>query len=252
MRVFNNIEYIQINLSSKQDRYYLPENSAIFGKKIDEIAFYTPESGISPIDGTPVMADLSAFYLDVVKATENDLHRNVSCTLSNVAKNLRLPINTVISPNLSSICFIGEDLSVLDGKCIIMYVTYDTVNRDVELSTNQVTVSVNSSARRFSLNTLIDYYLVSSLKRCKAIEVQRVNSTPFYLDFKSFDDRAFRYIPADRLTYNTTDRGFLVEVEDQIVNKMFLNDFNFDFDNCFVINGSANLDPIQAKIIFYY
>lgn len=251
MRVYNNIEYIQINLSSKQDRYYLPENSAIFGKKIDEIAFYT-ESAISPIDGTSVMVDLSAFYLDVVKSTENDLHRNVSCTLSNVANNYRLPINTVISPNLSSICFIGEDLSVLDGKCIIMYVTYETENKDAELSSNQVTVTINSSVRRFALNTLIDYYLVSSLERCKAIEVQRVNNTPFYLDFKSFDDRAFRYVPAERLTYNTKDRGFLVEVEEQIVNKMFLNDFNFDFDNCFIINGSANLDPIQAKIIFYY
>ena len=251
MRVFNNIEFIQINLSSKQDTYYLPDNSAIWDKKIDEIAFFAPDvECISPLDGTLVLSDLSRFYLDVVRADKLDLHKNVSCTLSRVAKNLRLPINTVISPNLTNIKFIGEDLTELDGKCIILYVTYQTENLDIELSNNQVTVTLDSTACRFSLNTLIDYYLLSQCKTCKAIEVQLADdSAPFYCDFKTFDNRAFRYVPSSRLEYQVLHDG--VDVGAQIVNKLFINNFNFDFDNSFIINATED-SPIKAKLIFYY
>lgn len=251
MKVFNNIEYIQINLSGNQDRYYLPENSSIFEKKIDEISFYAPsEPGvISPLDGRELITvdDLAKFYLNVTKADSDELHNNVSCYLSQLTRNLRLPVNNVISPNLSSFNFVGtnEEKQALDGKCLVLYVSYGNINEDTTLAENQVTINVHSDKMVTRITDLIDYYLLSQLKSCKAIEViSEDDSAKFYLDFRTFELRAFRYIPSDRLEA-ITDRA------DYQVNKMLLNNFNFDFDNCFIIKAEEN-KSINTKIIFYY
>lgn len=251
MKVYNNIECIQFNLSKNQDRYYFPENCSIWDKKIDKIAFYAPGSGVlSPADGREVISEefLSKFYLDVVKADKNRLHNNVSCYLSQLTRNLRLPVNNLITPNLSLLNFVGteEDKEAIDGKCLLMYVTYGTANEDTELPDNQVTININTDSSTLKITELIDYYMLSQLKSCKAIEVvSAANSAKFYLDFKTFENRVFKYIPSDRLVAVVTDR------EDYQVNKVLLNDFNFDFDNCFVIKAEDD-KSINAKLIFYY
>ena len=252
MKVYNNIEQIQINLSSNQDRYYLPENSSIFNRKIDEISFYAPsESGvISPVDGSELITVdvLGKFFLNVTKADRNELHNNVSCYLTQLTRNLRLPVNNVITPNLSSINYVGteEEKELLDGKCLIMYITYETLNEDTTLSSNQVTINLQSDKTVTKITDLIDYYLISQLRTCKAIEVvSATGSARFYLDFKTYENRAFRYIPSERIEAIVANR------EDYKVNKLLLNDFNFDFDNCFVIKAEEE-KTINAQIIFYY
>lgn len=252
MKVYNNIEYIQINLSANQDRYYLPENSSIFNKKIDEISFYAPtEYGvISPVDGAELITVdvLSKFFFNVTKADRNELHNNVSCYLTQLTRNLRLPVNNIITPNLSSLNFVGteEEKELLDGKCLVLYVTYETVNEDITLSSNQVTINLQSDKPVTKITDLIDYYLLSQLKTCKAIEVlSAANSGRFYLDFRTYENRSFRYIPSERIEAIVANR------EDYKVNKLLINDFNFDFDNCFVIKAEAEKN-INAKIIFYY
>lgn len=249
MKVFNNIEFIQVNLFKTQDRYYLPENSAIFDKKIDEIAIYVSDGAISPIDGTPLINPniLSNFYIDVVKASKETLHKDVSCSLSVVDKNFRLPINAVISPNLTSIFFVGANTEDIDGKCLLLYVTYQNDNKDVQLTNNQVSVTLNSQSRIFTLSSVIDYYLLQNFSTCKGIEiVYNEDSDRFYCDFKCFDKRSFRYVPSDRMVANA---DILPHTQ---VNRLFLNDFSFDFDNCFIINSESEIKGINAKMIFYY
>lgn len=251
MKVYNNIECIQFNLSKNQERYYLPENCSIWDKKIDEISFYAPGPGVlSPADGKELISEelLSKFYLDVVKADKNRLHNNVSCCLSQLTRNLRLPVNNQITPNLSLLNFIGtdEEKELLEGKCLLMYVTYGTTYEDTDLPENQVSINVNSDSDTIKVTELIDYYMLSQFKACKAIEViPSADSAKFYLDFQTFEKRTFRYIPSDRLEAVVTDR------EDYQVNKVLLNDFNFDFDNCFVIKAEDD-KSINAKLIFYY
>lgn len=251
MKVFNNIECIQFNLSKNQDRYYLPENCSIWDKKIDEISFYAPAAGtLSPVDGKEIISEelLSKFYLDVVKADKNRLHNNVSCYLSQLTRNLRLLVNNLITPNLSLLNFVGseEDRELLDGKCLLMYVTYGTQNEDVVLSGEQVAIDVNTDADKLKITELIDYYMLSQLRSCKAIEVvSATGSAKFYLDFLTFENRAFRYIPSERIEAVVSNRV------DYQVNKLFINDFNFDFDNCFIIKAEEG-KSVNAKLIFYY
>ena len=63
--------------------------------------------------------------------------------------------------------------------------------------------------------------------------------------FRTYENRSFRYIPSERIEAIVANR------EDYKVNKLLINDFNFDFDNCFVIKAEAEKN-INAKIIFYY
>lgn len=249
MKVYSNIECIQINLSKNLDRYYLPDNSSIFDKKIDEISFYAPTGVVSPVDGSVLVNEdlLSKFYLNITKADKNELHNNVSCSLSNLLRNLRLPVNTVISPNLSSIDFVGseEEKESLDGKCIMLYVTYGTTYQDTALSNYQVVIKVNSDNSVIKITDLIDYYMLSQLKSCKGIEaVSQEGSARFYLDFRTYEDRTFRYIPSERIEA-------ISPRADYQVNKLLLDNFNFDFDNCYLIAAEED-KTINTQLIFYY
>lgn len=267
MKIYNNIELLQINLSSATDRFYFPNNSKLNGKKINSLSFYgSPFFGMeqSPFDGREVVyyGHLQQMYLQVIKDSKDVLHENVPLSQSTINKLIRVDINSSIDLQLCAVNYVGSTPEELDGKCLLVYATYDTIedNEYVPQVENVVTVNLTTKERAVRLDTLIDDYIIAQGKKIKRIEVvpyfsdqQNIHSF-FYLDLREYGGRSFKYVPMLRMC----NGGFTdAELSSLPIEPLLLNDFNVDFRNSWIINsciqsGDTMDWELKATIMFYY
>lgn len=267
MKIYNNIELLQINLSSATDRFYFPDNSKLNGKKINSLSFYgSPFLGMeqSPFDGREVVyyGHLQQMYLQVIKDSKDVLHENVPLSQSTINKLIRVDINSAIDLQLCAVNYVGSTPEELDGKCLLVYATYDTIedNEYVPQVENVVTVDLTTKERAVRLDTLIDDYIIAQGKKIKRIEVVPYSSDLehihnfFYLDLREYGGRSFKYVPMLRMV-----NGGMAEVDlaNLPIEPLLLNDFNVDFRNSWIINscilsGDTKDWELKATIMFYY
>lgn len=267
MKIYNNIEMLQINLSSATDRFYFPDNSKLNGKKINSLSFYgSPffKMEQSPFDGREVVyyGVLQKMYLQVIKDSKDVLHENVPLSQSTINKLIRVDINSAIDLQLCAVNYVGSTPEELDGKCLLVYATYDTIedNEDIPQVENVVTVNLTTKERAVRLDTLIDDYIIAQGKKIKRIEVlpdfsdqQNIHSF-FYLDLREYGGRSFKYVPMLRMV----NGGFTdAELSTLPIEPLLLNDFNVDFRNSWLINSCIQSEDtkdmeLKATIMFYY
>lgn len=254
MKVYQNIEFVQVNFDAGTDKFYFPENTRLHGKVIDEISFFVAPSGTtvnSPFDAMQLLDEtkLQNLYVEIVKDTQDVLHSKVSALLSDITKSSRIAVNSTIDLNLCNLTYVGS-LSDLTGMCIIVYFTYETMIVDeYELSTQQKAITINTSNAATRLSDLIDYYISAQGDTVKCIEAQYVDQAKnyFYLDVRDKGGRSFRIVPAQRIRIaNTKPLGASNQYQ-----KLYLADFNIDFQNSWIYRASS-VGSLQVTLIFTY
>lgn len=259
MKVYNNIELLQVNLSSGNDRFYFPDNSKLNGKVINSLSFYGALlSERSPFDGRQVLGyqELQYCYISVVKDNKEVLHENVPLSQSVLNKLVRVDINSVIDFNLCSVSYVGN--GNLDNLCLLVYATYDTkeVEDYMQPVENIVTINVNTNERAIRLDSLIDDYIIAQKRTIKRVECfmssNELVSPSFYLDMRDYGGRSFKYVPWIRMMNGTPNDSDLGQIP---VDPLLLDDFNVDFRNSWIINSgiaSQGNATLNTTILFYY
>lgn len=255
MKVYQNLELIQLNLDDSTSKFYLPENTNLQGKTINAISFFAAPHGIvldSPFDGRQLIdADLlQNFYVEVVKDTKTILHSKVSAKLSDITCSSRISVDSKIDLNLTNLTYVGA-LSDLSGSCILCYFTYDDiVDNEYQPSTHIKAVNISNSDTNTRLSDVIDYYISALGDTVKCIEAEfddTVADNHFYLDLRDTAGRTFRLVPGERIKIaNSTPSG-----GNNYYQKCYLADYNIDFRNSYIVRAS-NSNTMNVTLIFTY
>lgn len=254
MKIYNNIEFLQLNFDELTDRYYFPQNSKIAGKKIDSIGFLATSSGMpmslfqnySPIDKREVISEneLQNIYVDIVNDEKEVLHSQVPAICSDIRKRSRIMVGSPIDLELCCVFYAGDPADIA-GKCLIAYVTYDTVEEsDYQPEPMQcVTLRIENAPAVVKLSDYIQDYIIANKKTIKAVSCNFNYNSPnaFYLDLRDYAGRSFRYVHAfsfQQAFYGQRDLFMLA-------------DFSVDFFNSYVIAANPNITN-NYKINLYY
>lgn len=255
MKVYQNIEIVQVNFDENTNRFYLPTNTNLYGRVINDISFYAAPAGMqvdSPFDGREVItADkLQNFYVEIVKDDKTVLHSKVSALLSNIAHAARIGVNSKIDLNLCSLTYVG-DLTDLTGKALLCYFTFDTIQETDYCPGEKIkAISISTAATNSKLSQLIDFYISAQGDTVKCIEAKYDDSVPdnlFYLDLRDTAGRCFRLVPSVRFRISeTTPSGGNNQYQ-----KLYLADYNIDFKNSYIVRASTS-GTMNVQLIFTY
>lgn len=249
MKIFNNIEILQITFTGNTDRVYFPQNSKVAGKRINELAFYFAPADTniitSPLDGSTIINEVEAakIYTDIVNDKKEILQHNIPVTANFLQKYNVIPVNDVIDLELCAVRYV-DNVENIAGKSLLCYVFYDTVEADESQQNTLQSVTIEipiTDAADIQLSNYIDDYILSSGKTVKAIESLSYN-VPFYLDLQDYGGRSFRYLPWQRILKPNRAKG--VNYKEPVR----LNDFNIDFENSYIIIG-ADIDDFEERTI---
>lgn len=241
MKIYNNIEILQVNFTGNTDKVYFPQNSKIAGKKINQLAFYFApwhhDYYYSPLDGTKLITDTAAakIYCDIVNDQKEILQHNIPITANYLLNNNVIPVDDVIDLELCAVRYAG-DASDLAGKSLLIYVFYDTseMEDDINQALQSVTIQIPITSENIKLSDYIDDYILSSGKTVKAIETLSYD-IPFYLDIQDFGGRSFRYLTWQRMLRPSLNVNNGVGYN----NPLNLADFNVDFENSYIVIGTV-------------
>ena len=253
MKVYNNIEILQINFDGTTDRIYWPQNSKIKGKKIDTLGFFWNslpyKTVLSPLDGTPLVTDNFAgqIYCDIVNDQKEVLQHNIPITANHILLHGTVDVNSVIDLEMCNIRYVG-DVADVAGKSLLIYAFYDTIEVDDDLLTSQpyqsVTINIPvAGSEPIQLSNYIDDYILANGKTIKRIGGR---GTQYFLDVQDFGGRSFRFLPGQRLEQPNVYGSIS---NHQWLNPVYLNDYNIDFENSYVYpTGGVN----NIELTFYY
>lgn len=254
MKVYNNIEILQVDFTGDTDRIYFPQNSKIQGKKINSVCFFYKGANdqlnwISPLTLNPIIDEAIAakMFCDIVNDDKEILQHNIPVTANSIIANNVIEVNDIIDLELCQLRYVG-DLTDLVGKSMLIYVFYDDiiVDDDIIGEYQSVTVTIPiTSIEPIQLSDYIDDYIIANKKTIKKIETVSYDAS-FYVDLQDFGGRSFRYLPSKRLLRPSIFKNITPN------NAILLNDFNLDFNNSYVV--AASTDNIGKSIVltFYF
>ena len=255
MKVFQNLELIQLNLDETTSKFYLPENTNLQGKTINAISFFAAPHNLtltSPFDGRQLIdADLlQNFYVEVVKGTKTILHSKVSAKLSDITCSSRINVDSKIDLNLTNLTYVGT-LSDLKDTCILCYFTFDDiVDNEYQPSNKIKAVNITTSATNTRLSDVIDFYISAQGDTVKCVEAKfdaSVADNHFYLDLRDTAGRVFRLVPGERMMIATVAPSG----GNNYYQKCYLADYNIDFKNSYIVRASSS-NTMNVTLIFTY
>lgn len=258
-KVRNNIDLVQINLDNADGKFYLPENVDFRDKIIEEIfivADYNRKGlidgtfvgsgvvGRSPFDGRELATaeQFSNFYLELINDERKVFFDQVSALSCNAYQNAPFPINSKISLKLSNLRYTGND--DLTGKCVLLYVCYDSEFEEeaAELPQNSVSkiITIPAGTNSILLSGYIDDYIRRIGGRVKAIETD--TTAPYYLDLATRNKRVFRMVASQLFdSYKRASHS----------QPLLLGDFDVDFRNSRIYPAQTE-NATNILLTFYY
>ena len=236
MKVYNNIEFLQVNFDGATEKVYFPINSKVVGRKIDTIHFLVG-GGNSPFDGTPCVSqnDAAKMYYDLVNDQKEILHHNAP-VIGELTTNMNhVPINSIVDWELSSITYAG-DAADLAGKCLMIYIAYDTTISDDDIIEPMQSVTITIPAGdKIKLEDYIDDYIIANGNKIKKI-VSRfdifspgITAPVAFFDLQDFDGRVLRMIPNNMLVGNIFPGISNMQ-------PLLLDNYNIDFSDSYAYN----------------
>lgn len=257
MKLYKNIDVIQINVKAGVSEYFLPKNVDWADEVIDKLVVYAPaqESGVlSPIDLKNYIIERDAYstiYFDLYREDGTDLAYSLSVqNLVNV-NNYPIEINSKISLQLSRIFFSQPPI---EDKCILIYVFWGGKDvEDMDLPQNSVTVTVDvAPGNDVYFDEFIDTYIHAQNKKVKGIDVwggvygaQQVFMTLRDHNYKTITNLLPCAMCRPQVTYD-----YLIAEYAQ-VNPLYLDNADIDFANSY-LRCSADSDNTQKITITLY
>lgn len=256
MYLTNNIDIVQINIKQEVDEYYFPKNVNWRNKKVDKIAIaFAPEGVniISPIDGQTqlIHRNLNA-YIDLYAADDTQITRNLSVSeVINLNNNI-LPINQILSLNLSRLYFTKTPT---EDCCALLYVYYDGKEvEDVEPSQKSITVSVPLTANgKMSLQDIVDNYIYMQPAKIKGIYMWNWESSPAYLTLRYADGiHVLNSILSSlcRPPMYQGNNGVGIKAETVQLHPLLFNNINIDMLNSFVQNAQNEAETVEITFLY--
>lgn len=253
MKLYNNIDVVQINIEQGVDEYYLPKNVNWRERVIDKLIVALAPAGVttlSPIDGVTQLlahADVQDLYFDLYASDDAQIVRNLAYENILHTNNNVLEIGEQLSLNLSRLFF--TTAPQVDG-CILLYVVYGTKEAEYSPLAKSVTVDVPLPANgRMSLQDIVDNYILLQPETLKGIYVWNAPTTPLYVTLRDKDGlRSFNHVFCSMMRPPIiTNPGY---AEDTQLHELRLDNLNIDMLNSFVLNGQNT--AVTAKVTFNY
>ena len=262
MKVYKNIDVVQINVKSGVREYFLPKNVDWADKVIDKIVLYTAPQEvdvISPVDRiTRVLDqdDVSSLYFNFYSADEQEIAINLeSKSISNTNNNC-FEIKSKLSLQLSKIFF--AQASPGDG-CLLLYVFYGTKTiENVDIPKRNVTVQIPISAgEEITLSDVIDTYIHATNGRVKGV-LSWGSLTSGLGSFITLRDHNYRTIIKDlpitmcRPPMLYDGLGTYESAEQVQVNSLYLDNEDVDFANSYIQNTFEIGKVFPITLTFLY
>lgn len=247
MKVYKNVDVVQINLKSGTTEYFLPKNVDWADKVIDKIVVYTPSYQMlerSPIDGRSAICDrefIKNLYFDFYNKEDEAIARNLSLSTLMFTNNNPIELNSKLSLHLSRVFAAGELSEDGDG-CLLLYVYYNTKEvDDYEDPKHNVTVRFNiESGTEIPLSDVIDTYIHAQGAKLKGLYAwgKRGSNTGLFITLRN---RNYETIVKDYplelckapmgWNYSKDNDMFYSKAERIQTNPFYLDDEDIDFAN---------------------
>lgn len=265
MKLYKNIDVVQIDIKAGVAEYFLPKNVSWAGKLVKNIFVYCkyPEEEIpdyneySPVDGvSPILDynDIAEIFLDLNAEDGTEVAHNLCAQNLVYTNNNPIEINSVISLQLSRIFF--AKAPVVNGS-LILYVSWDDMDKDLDPPQKSVTVHFDlEHGKDVALADIIDSYIYAQGARVKGV-----------LFWGSFTDGANKYITLRNTDYNTIINNlalnmcrppiyindqYLTTAETLQVKPLYLDCEDVDFANSFIRDTSIESGSSSVTLTFLY
>lgn len=252
MKLYNDIDLVQINIKAGVDEYYLPKNVNWRDRVIDKILAVAALDGVttlSPIDGQTELLPASALdnlYFDLYAADDTQICRNLQSVNLFHLNNNPLELGYQLSLNLSRIFFTQAPA---DDGCILLYFFYGTKEYDEQPVKESVTVSVPLAANAsISLQDIVDHYIYMQPRSVKGVYIWDWENVPCYLTLRYANN-----IHVLNSLFSSLCRPPMLDSMDNFdsqVHSMFLDNIDIDMLNSHVQN--AQNTAVEVKITFLY
>lgn len=173
MKVYKNIDVVQINLKAGVREYFLPKNVDWAKKVIDKIVVYyaADAAEVSPVDrySTIVGVDIAKdLYIDLYTEDGREITHAISAQNLFFTNNNIIEVNSKISLQLSRLFFAQASP---ENGCLLLYVFYKSINiESFELPRKSVTVHFELGAQQeIALSDVIDTYIHANGHKVKGI-----------------------------------------------------------------------------------
>lgn len=259
MKLYKNIDLVQINVKAGVSEYFFPRNVDWSDKVIEKLVVYAPESGageLSPIDFQNYIVDRDVYtnvYFDLYNAESVEIAHGLSAQSIVHTNNYPIEIREKLSLQLSRIFF--SKAPVQDG-CILIYVFYDNTEAECDMPQKSVTVDVTvETGKDVWFKDFIDTYIYAQGKMLKGIDVWNVSGGGSHDEFITLRDRNYRTVikllPVTMCRpQKAVPADFTAEYTQ--VHPMYLDNVDIDFANSFIRKSGDNPDPVNLKITLYY
>lgn len=264
MKLYKNIDVVQINIKEGVREYYLPKNVDWADQVIEKIVVYatghdmdeySPVDGVTPIITRELCGDV---YLNLYANDESEIVTNLNAQNILYTNNNPIEINSKLSLKLSRIFF--AETSPADG-CILLYVYYGSVElEDYDIPKHSVTVQFNLEPGETPLSDVIDTYIHAQSARLKGIEYWGI-LTQGAGQFLTLRNRDYKTI-VNRLPVNFCrppmgvefmETGDPIKAELVQINPFYLDCEDIDFANSTIQNTYySSLEPIKVILTFLY
>lgn len=258
MKLYKNIDVVQINVKAGVSEYFLPKNVDWADQVVDKIVVYAPEQDageLSPVDMSTPILDRMLYqnaYFDLYAADNTELAHSLSAQSVVHVNNYPLEINSKLSLQLSRIFF--SKAPEQDG-CLLLYIFYGTKDVEEDTPRNSVTVEVKAPmGKDVIFSEFIDRYIVAQNKKLRGIAIWPTIMTPDL--FVTLRDRNYKtivkHLPSEMCRSDLFSG--VGGVENVQVYPMYFDAADVDFDNSFIRNTERVVYPEYgiSFITLYY
>lgn len=259
MKLYKNIDLVQINVKAGVSEYYFPRNVDWADKVIENLVVYAPESGsgeLSPIDLKNYIVDRDVYddvYFDLYNADGEEISHNLSAQSIVHTNNYPLEIREKLSLQLSRIFF--SKAPAQDG-CLLIYVFWDNTVTDCDAPQKSVTVDVIAeTGKDVWFKDFIDTYINAQGKRLKGIDVWNGLGGGTHDAFITLRDNNYKTIikllPIAMCRPQMAAPEYYTAEYAQ-VHPLYLDNVDVDFANSYIRKSGDDPDPVKLTITLYY
>lgn len=261
MKLYKNIDVVQINIKEGVPEYYFPKNVDWADQVIEKIVVYgvghdTEE--YSPVDGvTPIISRelCSSVYLDLYADDETEIANNLNAQTILYTNNNPVEINSKLSLKLSRIFF--AETSPIDA-CILLYVYYGNKEMEVcDVPQKNVTVQFELEPGETVLSDVIDTYIYAQGARLKGVQCWG-NLTVGMGKFLTLRNRNYKTI-VNRLPLSLCrppmgaeymETGDPIKAELLQINPFYLDCEDIDFANSTIQNTFDRKEKVTLTFLY--
>lgn len=240
MKILQNIDLIEFQVTSAGGNFYLPKDRLFCGKKITRITLVSSATvTLSPI-GLPVVVDAFLPYVSVSLYNNNskEIMRNMQGVFLVPGINADYKINSMLDYSMSVIK-VAKNNAIADNtiNSLLVVVEYQNANRTPLIEpSNSLLVQIPAVAGKTRYN--LKDYIISSLTNKSVYRIVVDGAVDGFITIREKTGKVFNQIPLAML------KAF-IETEN-----IYLDALNIDFENTYIETPNEITSTIEITFIY--